>query len=188
MKKILGLILIVLVLAGVWHVTKNTANTPIPTNESESADPISDNPGAPEDATFELEEVSVTLKNGSFKAPVEAGSAIEQETMLLNEISGVGDINRDGKNDRVVLLVQSGGGTGVFFYVAGFISTPGAHRGTNAVFLGNRISPQSVIVSSNGQVTVNYLDRNADEPLNAEPTIEVSRTFVYLNNRLVEAE
>ncbi len=111
-------------------------------------------------------------------------SGIEGEATLLEE-RAYGDVNSDGKIDTVVLLAESGGGSGVFIYAAAYVSGPVNYKGSNAVFIGDRIAPQSVTVS-NGIATVKYLDRKENEPFAAEPTVPASKQFVYKNGELVE--
>jgi hypothetical protein len=115
---------------------------------------------------------------------VSAFSDIEGEAEVLEKRAS-GDINNDGKLDTVVLIAESGGGSGVFVYAAAYVSGPVSYKGTNTIFLGDRISPQSVSISS-GVATVRYLDRQEDEPFAAEPTISVSKQFVYRNGKFVE--
>jgi len=109
---------------------------------------------------------------------------IEGEITLLEE-RAYGDINNDEKIDTVVFLAESGGGSGVFIYAAAYVSGPVNYKGTNAIFLGDRIAPQSISIA-NGAVTVRYLDRNEDEPLAAEPTISAAKVFTYQGGELVE--
>ncbi|OGI90411.1 hypothetical protein A2911_00260 [Candidatus Nomurabacteria bacterium RIFCSPLOWO2_01_FULL_40_15] len=112
-------------------------------------------------------------------------SDIDGEATILPE-RAYGDVNGDEKIDAIVLLAESGGGSGVFIYAAAYVSGLVNYKGTNAVFIGDRIAPQSVSVSSNGVVTVKYLDRKEDEPFAAEPTVPASKQFVFKNGELVE--
>ncbi len=136
----------------------------------------------PKSATFRFDDSSVTLSNG--KGVEKDGNTVIQETNLLDE-RAYGDLNSDGEEDAVVLLSQSGGGSGVFIYVAGYVSGPVSYKGTSAIFLGDRISPQSVSVSG-GVVTVKYLDRNPDQAFAEEPTVPTSKQFIYRDGEFVE--
>ncbi len=107
-----------------------------------------------------------------------------EETTIL-DAKGSGDINNDGKQDAVVLLSQSGAGSGIFIYAAAYVSGPLNYKGSNAVFIGDRISPQSVSIS-NGIITIHYLDRKPDEPYAADPTIPTTKQLIYQNGELVE--
>ena len=133
-------------------------------------------------ATFIFEDEPVRLSGGKSEVKDEIGFVTETE---LLEQKAFGDLNKDGKSDSVVLLAQSAGGSGVFVYVAAYVSGPVSYKGTNAVFLGDRIAPQSLSVS-NGVATVKYLDRNSDEPFSAEPTVSTSKQFVFQNGEFQE--
>lgn len=169
MKK---LILIVIVIAGLIFFFKNNFdskptqnNTP---NVSGEANPLN--------ATFSFDDGSVTLSDGvGDKEGAEGGFS---ERVELLEERATGDLNGDSKNDSVVLLARSGGGSGVFIYVAAYISGPVGFKGSNAIFLGDRISPQSIEIV-NSVAKVNYLDRKPDEPFAAEPTVPMTEEFVY---------
>jgi hypothetical protein len=158
MKKVLILILIAL---GVWYLffEKNTVEI------------------GPENTTNQGANFKPDPSHASF-------SGVEGDFSLL-ERKAYGDLNSDQKNDVVVLLSESGGGSGVFIYVAAYVSGPVNYRGTNAVFLGDRVAPEDLSIS-NGIVTVKYLDRREDEPFAAEPTIPASKQFMYRNGELVE--
>lgn len=110
-------------------------------------------------------------------------SGAENATLL--EEKAYGDLNNDIKEDTVVFLAESGGGSGIFIYAAAYVSGPVNYKATDAVFLGDRVSPQSISVK-NGMATITYLDRKPDEPLAAEPTVPASKSFIYKDGELVE--
>ena len=138
----------------------------------------------PSRATFIIDDEPVTLSNGHSEEPVAPNSSLVEETSLLDEMA-YGDVNGDGREDTVVFLVRSGGGSGTFIYVAALVSGPITYKGSNAIFIGDRVSPQSIAVSR-GVITVKYLDREADEPLAAEPSVERTVEFVYSDGELVD--
>ncbi|MEK7227376.1 MAG: hypothetical protein AAB641_00600 [Patescibacteria group bacterium] len=128
-------------------------------------------------ATFTFDDEAVTLSNGR-------NTGTSEETEIL-EKTAYGDLNADGKEDAIMFLARSGGGSGVFIYAAAYVSGPINYKGSNAVFLGDRIAPQNVSIK-NGVATVSYLDRAPDEPLAAEPTFIVSKELIYKNGTLEE--
>lgn len=151
---------------------KSTSEKVTPTeNESRNFRPD------PSNATFIIDDEKITLSKGQEITSTE-------ETSLLDKFA-YGDINGDGKVDTALFLVQSGGGSGTFIYLGAYISGPVNYKGSNTVFIGDRISPQSISVSK-GVITVKYLERKENEPLAAEPTVSVTKQFVYTNGELVE--
>ena len=138
----------------------------------------------PSSATFTFDGEVVTLSSGRSAKAVVPGSALVEETLLLDKFA-YGDINADGKEDTLLLLARYGAGSGTFIYLAGFISGPVTYRGTEAVFIGDRITPQSISIGG-GTITVSYLDREDNEAFAAEPTVKVSKRFVYKNGGFQE--
>lgn len=174
MKKLFILILLIGIVGTAHYFYRKFTDS----NNIEPA-PASDKIFRPDtdSATFTFDEGSVTLSNGK-------NDEENSETILLDQ-RAYGDLNGDNKEDSVVLLSQSGGGSGVFIYAAAYVSGPVNYKGTNTFFLGDRISPQSVSIS-NGIATIKYLDREPDEALAAEPTVPVVKLFIYKNGEFVE--
>ncbi len=178
MKKIVGIIVIVGI--AIFFLFKS------PTEKKEVRVEIMQtvpNPN-PSNATFFFDEGLVTLKDGRSSVPISGGS-IAIETTLSDTIS-YGDINGDGKNDTVALLIQTGGGSGVFVYLASYVSGNVEYKGSNAIFIGDRISPKSIEINQSGLITLKYLDRKDDEPMAAEPSILVEKNFVYKSGSIEE--
>ncbi len=174
MKKFI--ILIVLIAVG-FIAYFYTRDTEVKVETDTPAKTTSFKPDA-SNATFTFDDESVKLSNGKNT------SADGEDTTILPEKAS-GDINADGKEDTVLLISRSGSGSGVFIYAAAYVSGPVNYKGTNTIFLGDRIAPKSVSIT-NGVITVNYLDRALDEPFAAEPTISTSLELVYKNGELQE--
>ncbi len=96
-----------------------------------------------------------------------------------------GDLNDDGIVDLAYIVTESGGGSGTFFYaVAAFQNAAGRYIGSNAIFLGDRIAPQSTEIR-NGILIVNYADRKAGEPMVAAPSVGVSVYLYFDGEKLI---
>ncbi|MDB5266401.1 MAG: hypothetical protein JWN89_216 [Parcubacteria group bacterium] len=185
MKKIIGLIAVVLLGWAVWHAYKtSTAPQGAATSTGATASVTTKHPDA-SGAAFIFEDGAITFKNGKSEIKLPDSSAL-QATELTNTL-GYGDLNNDGKEDTAVVIIQTGGGSGTFFYLGAYVSGPLAYKGSNAVFLGDRISPQTVSIKS-GVITVTYLDRKPDEPFDAEPTVKTSKTFIVSKGELIPKE
>ena len=180
MKKLLLIIIIlgIIALLFTWKGDTETNPTNIPGNEVRNENPD------PSNATFIFDDEPITLLNGRSERPLAPGSALVEETAILGTIA-YGDLNADDKEDAALLLLRSGGGSGSFIYVALFISGPITYKGTDAIFIGDRVSPQNISIN-NGIVTVKYLDREEDEAMAAEPTVSVSREFIYKDGSFEE--
>lgn len=137
--------------------------------------------------TYLIDGQSITLVDGVAEKEVAPGSASKQVTRYFGDAVNV-DLNSDGLMDSAFLLQQETGGSGTFYYVVAALKTANGDSGTNAVFLGDRIAPQSSTIDPNNpsQFIVNYADRKPGEPMSAKPTVEVSKTFKLENGSLVE--
>ena len=138
----------------------------------------------PSNATFVFDDGSISLSSGKYETKITSGSALTEEIDLMDKF-GYGDINQDGKNDTALLLAQYGGGSGVFIYVAAYVSGPVSYKGSDAIFIGDRIAPQSLSIDGK-TITVKYLDRGPNDPFSAEPTISTTKQFIYQSGKLQE--
>ena len=136
-------------------------------------------------ATYVIEGQPTTLVNGSSTVESAPGSASQTVTQYFGN-EATGDLNGDGVPDVAFILTQSGGGSGTFYYVVAALKTATGYQGTNAVLLGDRISPQTTEIN-NGQIVVNYADRAAGEPMTTQPSVGVSKYLTVTGTTLVEA-
>jgi hypothetical protein len=142
-----------------------------------------ENVGA-KDATYLIENESITFKNGLSEMEIAPGSASKKITKYFGN-EAVGDLNNDNKADTVFLLTQESGGSGTFFYVAVLLSSEKGYVGTNAILLGDRIAPQTTEIKD-GKIVVNYADRKVGEPFSVAPSVGVSKYLKIESGKLVE--
>jgi hypothetical protein len=176
MKKLLSFLLLIIIILGTWYIFRNNSS------KGSSDTVINSNPivnGHPDasNATFTFDDGTVTLHKGTATIVSPDDKSIKIETDL-DKVVGYGDMNNDKKEDAAVILMQSGGGSGVFSYLAGFVSGPIAYKGTNAVFIGDRIQVKSVSIKG-AKITITYLDRKDNEPYAADPTVLTTKTFTF---------
>ena len=126
------------------------------------------------------------LTDGKHDEAAAPGSAARNSTVVWGT-PAQGDLDRDGDDDAVVILVNEPGGSGTFYYVAAAEFDRGGFNGSAAVLLGDRIAPQKVAIE-NGIITVNLAERGAGEPLAAVPSQPVNRRFIYVEDELQELE
>lgn len=132
----------------------------------------------PMNATYVIENQSITLTNGLSNKEIVPGSSSKIETKKWNEPI-IGDLNNDGTDDATFILTQESGGSGIFYYVVVAINDQVDKKiiGTNVILLGDRIAPQNMSIE-NGVILVNYADRKKDEPMTTSPSIGISKYFV----------
>ncbi len=170
MKKYLAVVIVAIVVCGgyLWF-SKKTA------------------PAVSEDyknATYEIDGQRVTLQNGS--ADVVAGDDSFPKSLIRyfgNEVKG--DFNADGLDDVAFLLTQDNGGSGTFYYAVAALKTETGYVGTNGIFLGDRIAPQTTEFRD-GQIIVNYADRKPDEPMTTTPSVGISKYLKIVDGKLTE--
>jgi len=134
--------------------------------------------------SYTIEGQTVTLKDGKAETEIAPGSASKSVTTYYgNEVKG--DFNGDGKEDVAFLLMQNNGGSGTFFYIVAALKTSKGYAGTNGIFIGDRIAPQTTEFKDR-EIIVNYADRKPDEPMVAHPTVGVSKYFKIASGELVE--
>ncbi|MEK7631059.1 MAG: META domain-containing protein [Patescibacteria group bacterium] len=128
-------------------------------------------------STYLIDGQYVTLKDGVSEVSAAPGSA----TMITTRYFGnavEADLDNDGDADTAFLVTHNTGGSGTFYYLVGAIKEVSGYRGTSGVLIGDRIAPQTTEYR-NGNVIVNYADRERGEPMTAEPTVGESLHLRY---------
>ncbi len=136
--------------------------------------------------SYQIDGRNVTLKDGIAVEDVAPGSAEKLTTRYFGN-AATGDLNADGKPDTAFLLSQDGGGSGTMYYVVAALNTGTGYVGTSAVFLGDRIAPQTTEIKD-GVLIVNYADRAPGEPMTTKPSIGVSKYLKVVGTDLVNAK
>ena len=126
------------------------------------------------DAEYVIEGQRIKLADGLAEADISPGSASRIVTRYFgNELKT--DLNDDGREDVVFLLTQQRGGSGTFFYAVAALKTEAGYLGSDGYLLGDRIAPQTTVVSRNPRhknvIVVNYAGRRPAEPMTAQPSI-----------------
>ncbi|MFH0804382.1 MAG: hypothetical protein V1896_02165, partial [Candidatus Zambryskibacteria bacterium] len=125
------------------------------------------------------QETEVAIKND----PLNTTYIIEGKTFVLTDGKAEGvqvfgePVYGDGVDDAALLLTMQSGGSGTFFYAVEAISVGGRYKGTNAVFLGDRIAPQNINIID-GVAVANFADRNPGESFAVQPSLGKS---IWLN-------
>jgi len=133
---------------------------------------------------YSIEGIPVTLVDGRAEEEANDGFATKTVTQFFGN-EAMGDLNGDGMPDVAFVLTQNGGGSGTFYYAVAALKTAAGYQGTNAIVLGDRILPQTTEIRD-GQVIVNYADRNPGEPMAAQPSLGVSKYLKLEAGKLVE--
>jgi len=131
----------------------------------------------PQNATYSIAGELVTLVGGAAEQAVAPRSATKVITRYSgNEIAV--DLNDDGREDVAFLLTQNTGGSGTFFYVVAALNTEAGWVGSQGLFLGDRITPQTTQLSQTpvhrNVIVVNYRDRSDGQARLEQPSVDTS--------------
>lgn len=146
---------------------------------------VSSLPDSPLNATYRIEDQEVTLTAGTASEPI-PGSSSQVETRVFGEPI-MGDINKDGTEDAVLLFTQRTGGSGTFYYVAVAVKDETGFIGSNAILLGDRIALQNVEIRDD-VIVVNYAQHTQDQSFADVPSEAVSTYLTLTGAKLMRTD
>ena len=130
------------------------------------------------DAEYGIDGTQVRLTNGVAEKEAAPGSSSKITTRYFgNEVNS--DLDGDGREDVVFLLTQETGGSGTFYYVVAALNTERGYVGSEALFLGDRIAPQTTEKGKGKIIIVNYADRALGEPFSMKPSVSKSLWLLF---------
>ncbi len=124
--------------------------------------------GGPPDGLLPMEE-------GAFTYAFVPGAASVENYYLYRGVA-FGDLNADGAEDAVVILVHSSAGSGTFYHLAVVLNEGGQPRPLSPVFLGDRIVVEHVSVVE-GEIDLLLRTYRPDEPFGSTPTLQVAQRY-----------
>jgi heat shock protein HslJ len=128
--------------------------------------------------TYRIGDAAYALVGGRVEKRISQDSATVERVMVFGEPI-YGDLDADEDEDAALFLAQDSGGSGTFYFVALAINDGGIYKGTNAMFLGDRIAPQTLEIHD-GRAVANYAERKAGEPFTTSPSVGKS-VFIHLD-------
>lgn len=140
----------------------------------------------PQNCAYTIEGKSVILQDGYAEEEIAPLSLVKAITRYFGN-TAQGDFNADGLTDVAFILTQDPGGSGTFFYAAVALNGKDKCLGTNTILLGDRIAPQTTEFRD-GEIIINYADRNPGEPMTAQPSLGVSKYLQVSGGNLVEIQ
>jgi hypothetical protein len=125
-------------------------------------------------------EGPVRLANGSWSAEDDEG----RQTLELGSLRARGDLDGDGREDAAVILMGSGGGSGVFVDLAVVLDRNGVPVHAASAALGDRVQVHGVAIEGS-EVVVDVTQHGPGDPACC-PTQNVKRRFRFADGRLVD--
>lgn len=127
----------------------------------------------------------VKLQDGGYSEErEESGMLFIRETWIAEDIVVYGDLNSDGEEDAVVILVSNFGGSGVFVELAVMINDKGNPLYLDSEILGDRIIINSITIESS-EIILDIVIQGPDDALCC-PTLEKIVRYKISGNKLVE--
>ena len=127
----------------------------------------------------------ITLTDGSYEGkPAGEGDASRPMVHYADNAELTGDLDGDGVADAVVFLVERGGGSGAFTYVAAQLNRAGQPLDAGAVWIEDRIQVKSAAIAE-GQVTLEIITHGPGDPACCS-THQARKTYALQEGKLVE--
>ena len=128
------------------------------------------------------DEGVVTLTEGEYRAPAAPDAA--SEVVIFFESSTTGDLDADGVEDAVAVLVEQSVGTGSFYRLHALLSDGREVRDVSSRLLGDRIRVRDLRIDD-GVIEADVLLRGPEESAVSEPTVPLTLSFVLTNRGLL---
>lgn len=137
-------------------------------------------------ATYEgVYDRPVTLADGRYEGePFQPGAASRPVLVLLPDLTASGDLDGDGTDEGIGILVENSGGSGSFVYLAVVGPTPNGDRSLATKLLGDRVNVTRLTVED-ATIEIELVAPDPDGPM-AGPGRETFRQFRLYGAELVE--
>ena len=145
MKKYLIFIVVFIVIAvvGITYFKSGKNNVEVGEEIFIGIDPLN--------SAYVFDGKKIILTNGKSEREIAPDSASKLITTVFGEPI-YGDLDNDNDEDAGLILAQSGGGSGTFYYAAVAEKTSDGFLGTEAILLGDRIAPQTIEIKNLGRL------------------------------------
>ena len=119
---------------------------------------------------YRINGMHIRLVEGHAETEIAPGAAAKIITRFFGNALWK-DLNGDGRGDVAFLLTQTQGGSGTFFYLVAALNTETGCVGSQGLFLGDRIAPQTIESGPGNSIIVNYATRKPSDPMTAQPSV-----------------
>jgi hypothetical protein len=127
----------------------------------------------------------IKLTEGLYEEKYGEGATERTTTTLLKDYVAYGDLNFDGSEDAVVVLVTNGGGTGQFYETHVVLNEAGQPRSTASQPLGDRVIINSITIEF-GVITIDMVTQGPTDGACC-PTLPLVLKYELQDRQLVPA-
>ena len=125
------------------------------------------------------------LVDGVYREKYLPDSATEM-VISLADIRTYGDLNGDGVDDVLVVLISHPGGSGTFFYLAAVLNEGGTPNPVATAFLGDRVIIRSMTIEA-GQTVLEMITQGPDDPMCC-PNMDRRQVYILQDETLTLVE
>ncbi len=165
-----SLIAVIIIAATIWiygYYTKVAVVTPPVVNQANI-----------HDGSFVISGQKFTLVGGVSEVTIGTSSVTKTTTRYFgNDLKH--DFNNDGLDDLAFLITQDTGGSGLFYYEVVLLNTTNGSIGSEALYVGDRIAPQSTNLENGNVIVVNFADRKPGEAFSVKPSVGKSLRLLF---------
>lgn len=128
------------------------------------------------DGIYIVDGDKIELINGVYNIdPVPGSNSSTEFRYFGNEVKA--DLDGDSTIDSAFLITKQSGGSGTFYYLVARLNKDAGVVGSDAVFIGDRISPQSTNIVRDKVIVVNFADRKPEDSYSTPPSVGKSLYF-----------
>ena len=107
----------------------------------------------------------VKLTDGTYEGePFVEGGSSRESVHFVDSLTRFGDLNGDGINDAIVILLENSGGSGVFIYMAVVLSQDEKAINVATKSLSDRTQIESISINSK-EIVLTLLTHGPDDPM-----------------------
>jgi heat shock protein HslJ len=126
----------------------------------------------------------VQLTDGQYEGEPFVEGGASRPTVYITDASAFADLNGDGLDDAVVVLIENSGGSGNFRYLAVVLNQDGDPENVATGLLGDRAQVQSITVDG-PDITIEAVAHGPDDPMCC-PTQKIIITYRFDGEQLVK--
>lgn len=103
----------------------------------------------------------IRLTDGKYEGEHFVQGGASRPTVIFIEPYAFGDLNGDGADDAVALLIENSGGSGGDIYLAAILNDQGEAQNVGTLLPGDRVQVQSIAIDAD-EIVLNMVNHGPD--------------------------